>query len=69
MFLVFCECLVAQMHIEEVRVDVLPSKNQALCEYCTQVSNYQLSLNTVNTLTCMHAFKFCVLNRLCMSAH
>ena len=28
-------------------VDVLPSKNQASCEYCTQVT---ISFNTVNTL-------------------
>ena len=34
----------------ELSIDVLPSKNQVLCEYCTHLSNYQLSLNTADTL-------------------
>ena len=31
-----------------VSIDVVPSKNQVLCEYCAQVSNYSLTINTVN---------------------
>ena len=30
-------------NINESSIDVLPSKNQSLCEYCTHVSSYQLS--------------------------
>ena len=30
----------SDLHIRKPSVDVLPSKNQALCEYCIHVSNY-----------------------------
>ena len=58
-------------HLEKTSIDVLPSKNQALCKYSTHVSNHYLSLNTVNTLiiiksrenrgmhSTLYAFKFC----------
>ena len=38
----------------ETSIDVLPSKNQALCEYCTLVSK----LNISNTLISLFPLKY-----------